>query len=237
MAKIVGIIGSGHGKLGNTVLAVRRGVQIARVYQPVVNNPKSARQELSRAKMSLAVKSLRPMKRFINMGWQKSNPSYQFQQAVAQAIPVGNNIITGGAGTELFFDPETCMPCLSNGTLSKPITADLDFTMANLVRFKAVGSESDHFTPSGTPIKLGLVACVYNDAVGIAITGTFTEGEAGNFSAEIIVPENWSGMEVYVYCFTKQLPEGINGLATIRTPWRFPSEVSPTALVGTGTIS
>lgn len=237
MAKIVGIIGSGHGKLGNTVLAVRRGEQIARVYQPVVANPKSARQQLSRAKMSLAVKSLRPMKRFINMGWQKSNPSYEFQQAVSKAIPVGNNIITGGAGAELFFDPEACMPCLSNGTLSKPITADLDFTMESKVRFKAVGSESDHFTPSGTPIQLGLVACVYNDIVGIAITNTFTEGEAGNFSAEIEVPENWSGMEVYVYCFTKQLPEGINGLNTTRTPWRFPSEVSPTALVGTGTIS
>lgn len=53
MAKIYGLFGSLTGKLADTVMAVRNGVQIARKYQPVVFNPSTAAQVAQRAKMKL----------------------------------------------------------------------------------------------------------------------------------------------------------------------------------------
>lgn len=53
MAKVVGLVGSASGKIGNMVYAVINGVQIARVYQPQVTNPKSTLQNLQRAKGNL----------------------------------------------------------------------------------------------------------------------------------------------------------------------------------------
>lgn len=54
MGKVVGLIGSASGKIGNIVYAVTNGIQTARVYQPVVSNPKSVGQSLQRAKGNLA---------------------------------------------------------------------------------------------------------------------------------------------------------------------------------------
>lgn len=54
MAKVVGLVGSASGKIGNVVYAVTNGIQTARVYQPVVSNPKSILQNRQRAKGNLA---------------------------------------------------------------------------------------------------------------------------------------------------------------------------------------
>lgn len=54
MAKMYGLGGVLSGKLGNTVLAITNGIQVARQYQPVVSNPKSTGQSLQRSKGNLA---------------------------------------------------------------------------------------------------------------------------------------------------------------------------------------
>lgn len=55
MAKLVGLIGSGRGKLGNTVLYKgEKGETYARVYQPKVQNPRTQGQVDQRAKINLA---------------------------------------------------------------------------------------------------------------------------------------------------------------------------------------
>lgn len=54
MGKVVGLVGAASGKIGNLVYAVTNGIQTARVYQPVVSNPKSTGQSLQRAKGNLA---------------------------------------------------------------------------------------------------------------------------------------------------------------------------------------
>lgn len=53
MGKVVGLIGSASGKIGNLVYAVTNGIQTARVYQPIVANPKTTAQSLQRAKGNL----------------------------------------------------------------------------------------------------------------------------------------------------------------------------------------
>lgn len=51
--KLQGIVGKGSGKLGASVFTIRNGVQVVREYNPVVTNPKSARQTGQRAKFKL----------------------------------------------------------------------------------------------------------------------------------------------------------------------------------------
>lgn len=70
MAKVVGLVGSASGKIGNIVYAVTNGIQIARVYQPVVSNPKSSLQSMQRAKGNLAgrISSFVPRTAIMGMG-------------------------------------------------------------------------------------------------------------------------------------------------------------------------
>lgn len=53
MAKIYGINGVISGRVNNVVYAMRNGVQVARKYNPIVMDPKSANQVAARAKMKL----------------------------------------------------------------------------------------------------------------------------------------------------------------------------------------
>lgn len=53
--KLSGFVGTGSGKLGNSVFMVRGGQQIVRQYQPIVLNPKSSTQREQRAKWKAAV--------------------------------------------------------------------------------------------------------------------------------------------------------------------------------------
>lgn len=54
MGKVVGLVGAASGKIGNVVYAVTNGIQTARVYQPIVSNPKSIGQSMQRARGNLA---------------------------------------------------------------------------------------------------------------------------------------------------------------------------------------
>lgn len=70
MGKVVGLIGSASGKIGNLVYAVTNGIQTARVYQPIVSNPKSALQTMQRSKGNLAgrISGLTPRTAIMGLG-------------------------------------------------------------------------------------------------------------------------------------------------------------------------
>lgn len=70
MGKVVGLIGAASGKVGNIVYAVTNGIQVARVYQPIVSNPKSALQNAQRAKGNLAgrISSFTPRTAIMGLG-------------------------------------------------------------------------------------------------------------------------------------------------------------------------
>lgn len=70
MAKLFGLNGYATGKLGNNVLVVSNGIQIARQYQPNVHNPKSPLQSSQRAKGNLAgrISALTPRTAIVGLG-------------------------------------------------------------------------------------------------------------------------------------------------------------------------
>lgn len=70
MGKVVGLVGSASGKIGNIVYAVTNGIQTARVYQPIISNPKTALQNAQRAKGNLAgrISSFTPRTALMGLG-------------------------------------------------------------------------------------------------------------------------------------------------------------------------
>ena len=237
MAKITGLIGSGHGKLGNTVMTVRRGQQIARVYQPVVANPKSARQQLSRAKLRLAVATLRPFIYSLRAGWNKIAPGYEFQKAIGVAIPVDNGVIDI-VSDELTINAGELRACLSAPMLEPIDVDDLDFSQETQVGLRVHAPESAFVDEKGNPVNAGAVVVVWNKDGNTVVTAMKVISYSAQGSPVTVkLPERWSGMNVHVYAFVKQIPEGINGIDTDTLPWRFPAKTSAAVYAGQGQVS
>lgn len=239
MAKAVGLIGGLKGKVGNTVFRTRRGVQIASVYQPTVLNPKTARQQLSRAKMAAAVAALKPFVLALRAGWQQVYPSYELQHAIAVAIPANNLIVRQLDPTAPpTVDMQALAPCLSASQLSSPLVHDPDFSDESKVKFAMDIPASVFYDSDGSAIDAGAVVVISNPALNdvTVVHQPFTRNAAtANIVAD--VPAVWSGMEVEVYAFIKQIPVAVNGIQSTAMPWMYPAKTSPTAYVGEGTIA
>lgn len=90
MGKIVGLLGSASGKIGNMVFAVMNGIQTARVYQPNVSNPKSSLQTMQRAKGNLAgrVSSFTPRTAIFGLGGNNRIRRGEFLRTLLKAATV-----------------------------------------------------------------------------------------------------------------------------------------------------
>lgn len=233
MAKAVGLIGSLKGKVGNTVFATRRGIQVARVYQPVVAQPKSARQQLSRAKLALATESLRPFNLFLRAGWQKTRPTYEFQQGVKRVIPVDKAIITGDSPANIQIDYDLLAEVFSAGGLQGIVTAAPTSAEEGKVDFSVTVPSADFLDEHGDNVDCGVVVAVFNKDLGQVMT--FHEKELTADVAKAIsltVPTDWSGTRVYVYAFAKQIPTAENGIPSTDLPWMYPAKTSKCVCAG-----
>lgn len=90
MGKVVGLIGSASGKIGNLVYAVTNGIQTARVYQPIVSNPKSGLQTMQRAKGNLAgrISSFTPRTAIMGLGTNNRSRRGEFLRNILKKAVV-----------------------------------------------------------------------------------------------------------------------------------------------------
>lgn len=233
MAKAVGLIGSLKGKVGNTVFATRRGIQVARVYQPVVAQPKSARQQLSRAKFALATDTLRPFNLFLRAGWQKTRPTYEFQQGVKRMIPVEEAIIIGSTPSEIRVSFPNLARVFSAGGLQGIVASDPTSENEGRVNFTVTVPAANFLDEHGGAVDCGLVLALYNvdlDNVIVFHEKTITPDVASAIS--LAVPADWSGTNVHVYAFAKQIPTAVNGIPSTDLPWMYPAKTSECVYVG-----
>lgn len=236
MAKNVGLIGGLTGKLGNTVNSVRRGVQISRVYQPVVANPKTKRQQLSRAKLALATATIKPLRLFVRAGWQLHVPTYEFQKAVGMMIPVAGGVIDGPTIDALTVDFGGLAGVLSANDMgsisSNTPTAENEGEVEVTITIPA----SMALDEGGNPIEVGAVMAVYCPDMDDAVI-MYQAAADGEVEATIQVPTAWSGLQCHVYAFAKQIPTASNGISTTSQPWMYPAPTSMCMYCGTVTIA
>lgn len=240
MAKAIGLIGNLKGKIGNTVFATRRGTQIARVYQPEVHNPKSARQELSRMKMKKAVETLKPFApQMLKAGLSRSFPTYEFQRAVGKAIPVDAGIITGsGSYDNLVVSAPALAAVMSEANIPNPFFGGSSFAEAETVKFNANLPQADFLGEGGSTMKCGIVVAIWSKDLGqVLCYHQDIEEPNVDIPVELEVPTAWTGIEVDVYAFAKQIPEAVNGIQSAEYPWMYPAKTSATVYVAHGTIA
>lgn len=236
MGKTVNVIGGLKGKVGNFVYQIRRGVQIARVYQPVVANPNTKRQELSRSKMALAGEVCRSMLLGLRAAHNLRHPGYEYQQGVAIMVPVSGGIIDGTTPGALTVQYTSLGKILGNGPLPQPSCGVLDFEEESEISFDVTLDPACYLDNNGSAIKAGVVTVVYQPDTNMSHV-EFLEVPTAGAHAHIEVPTTWSGLKVHVYCFAKQIPEAVNGIATVDVPWKYPAETSKTVYAGTGNIA
>lgn len=227
MAKNVGVIGALKGKVGNMVFRSRRGMQIASVYQPVVHNPKSARQEMSRAKMTMATNTAKSLKLLLRAGWQKTNPTYEVQQFVKHAIPTENAVITGNAPDLLEFDWVNSAKCVSANLLGYLSGMQQpDFSEEGEVGITFTPADELFLDSEGAAIGCGLVVGLYVPDFKQCIVKHFTCTKGQTLERAILYPSEWSGMKCVVYAFAKQIPNALNGIPSGDQPWMYPADTS-----------
>lgn len=233
MAKAVGLIGSLKGKVGNTVFATRRGIQIARVYQPVVANPKSSRQALSRAKFALATETLRPFALFLRAGLQLVRPTYEFQRGISGMVPVDAAIINGATPATLQVDEQEMAKVFSAPLLSPFVAGSPSSESEGVIKVAVTIPASDFLESDGSAIGCGMVFAVHADDLGDVIV--FHEKEFTpdvSKDCTLAVPAPWSGLNVKVYAFAKQIPTASNGFPSEELPWMYPAKTSRCKYIG-----
>lgn len=230
-----GLIGNGHGKLGNTVNYVRGGQQITRVYQPVVLNPRTARQELARARFKLANNIMSRFKIALDYGFA------MYKDTLHSAVSFGVSKMSTDGGPIGGNTPDSLNVAFDELQLSQGTAPVIDsysqptFTDPLEVAIATVdATTADTNKPAGCEV--GLVFVVYQPDVNVAIVKPMPYD---NFTGvAIAVPQEWQGMKVHIYAFVKYIPEtGLSAIPTDTTPWRYPAPASDTTYLGFGNIS
>lgn len=160
MAKMYGLGGVLSGKLGNTVLAVYNGVQVARQYQPIVANPKSAGQLAQRAKGNLVgrLSSFVPKAAIFGLGGNSRARRGEFLREAlkaARVTSVGGQFVAKIDNFNLLF---------SKGATRLSVWSPVLSAVQNFVSVTLTGTSASAMTPEEyASMVTRLVVVVYRD--------------------------------------------------------------------------
>lgn len=226
MARLTGFVGDVTGKMGNMVAYTRRGVNLARQYQPNVTNPNTKRQQRSRQLFTIAHGISAGMAPAVVMGYAAVSPTYERQNFVGKVLMSGA-IGLNDEMTEVNIDwaqvPVSWGPLVP---LRGEMTPNVE--IPNQVGFPLTAemiADANCLIDGVTPINclvFGVVSCPQMGDTIMALIGY--KSESMQFSlyegGVISVPASWSGEEVHVYAFCKQSPTPKNGISMTTLPPR-----------------
>lgn len=157
MAKLVGLIGSGRGKLGNTVLYKgEKGETYARVYQPKVQNPRTQGQVDQRAKINLAgqISALASKALLAPIGISGRRNRAEFLKSLIKAVNIRNT------GESVKADIEVAEIKFSRGQVPLQATIGNITIASDIITVPLTINDEEKIEKYGERI----VVFVYNDA-------------------------------------------------------------------------
>lgn len=126
MAKGNMFIGNGRGKVGNLVVSTRAGVQVTRVYQPRVANPKSYSQMLQRAKFANAVKFYKKaVQNFFKFAFEDKRKTESDYNAFMRHNVMNSALLSKVNVDDAYF-PALGRWVMSSGSLPNPFNVEAD---------------------------------------------------------------------------------------------------------------
>ena len=215
MAKVVGLVGSARGKIGNIVYAVTNGIQTARVYQPVVTNPKTAGQNMQRAKGNLAgrISSFVPRTAIKGLG---INNRIRRGELLRNILKNADARYVDGV-YEAKINPALVL--FSKGAVTLPVTLSSITATSHSVAVVLSGVADTIITPEVYASRLvRLVAMVYeqstNELVEVS-TKLATMPTQGSTATTNMAIAHAGGYDVFVYAIPMTTEDG--SAATIDT--------------------
>lgn len=186
MGKVVGLVGAASGKIGNIVYAVTNGIQTARVYQPVVSNPKTQLQIGQRAKANLIGRLSGKIDWQVIVGLNgasKRSRRSRFLQLglrAADLLVEGNSTKATIKSDEIIFSEGSVMPVIGATNYSAQVRS------VSLTLSKLSGASDDDFDKSGV-IVVVLLSSVDQKYVS-ALYRVVTADEFTHGSINVIIP-------------------------------------------------
>lgn len=236
---------NGKGKIGNMVGYTRGGVQMFRAWQPIVANPRTARQVLSRAKLALASNIARGMASLLRVSYgDEANSRVSSRNLFTkQIIPTKADVFTGTTPAALqvkFENLPVARGVVENVSWDEPdyenpLTVSVDFSVREVPEV--------YTGPNGEVMAAVAVLAVYNRDLNQTQFGYATVYNGDDWAPDtgwgitLIVPSHWQGTRVEVYGFVKQVPLAQNGITTLTAPYRIPGRTSNSVYLGNGTIA
>lgn len=208
MAKVVGLVGAASGKIGNLVYAVTNGMQTARVYQPIVSNPKSIGQLMQRAKGNLAgrISGFVPRTALMGLGANNRIRRGEFLRILLKGATVSN--------VEGVFEAKIQPPdvLFSKGAVLLPVEMSNIDAAAHQVSVTLSGFADTVIAPEVYASRLvRLVAMVYeqnsNDLIEVS-TRLATMPDQGATATTSMAIAHAGGFDVFVYAIPMSTEDG-----------------------------
>lgn len=199
MGKVVGLVGAASGKIGNLVYAVTNGIQTARVYQPMVSNPKSALQTMQRARGNLAgrISSFTPRTAIMGLGVNNRARRGEFLRNILKNA----DVVTSDDGYKAKIDNNLVL--FSKGSVGVSYVLPSFSTTANAVTVDLVGASAEQIPAElYDTMTTRIVVMVYDlttqDLVGV-VTQMAVKPKQGEHALTRILTSYPSGYLADVY--------------------------------------
>lgn len=208
MGKVVGLIGSASGKIGNLVYAVTNGIQTARVYQPIVSNPKSALQTMQRSKGNLAgrISGFTPRTAIMGLGTNNRARRGEFLRNILKKAMV----VTTASGYEAKIDNPDIL--FSRGSVNLSIASGTVTALNNSMSVTLTGVASGTISPEVyASMQTRLVAMVYDSTsqeLIEVVTSIAVKPAIGGTAATLLAVSNSGGYYVDVYAIPMSTADG-----------------------------
>lgn len=238
MARITGFVGDVTGKMGNMVAYTRRGVNLARQYQPNVTNPNTRRQQKSRRIFAEAYNVARQLAAPVTMAYAAVSSTYERQNFVgklidAKAISVSQDLVQ--VTVDWASVPVSWGPLVPIRTGGRP-TSEAPQKITIPLSADSV-ADSNCLIDGVTPINCLVFGVAYSvemqDSLLALVGYKDVNGQwvPVNGGAIETTPE-WSGVSVHVWAFCKQSPTPLNDIPITQLPPRIRYRSSPARYYG-----
>lgn len=208
MGKVVGLVGAASGKIGNLVYAVTNGIQTARVYQPVVSNPKTPLQTAQRAKGNLCgrISSFVPRAAIFGLGVNARARRGRFLSNLLNAATV---TIVGGQYRAKVADNaiKFSMGSVPISVIQSAITAQANTINVSLLGVSSAVMSADTYASKLTRLVVMVYDSATNDLVEV-VTKIATKPAQSATEATNLSTTHPSGYTAVVYAIPMDTNDG-----------------------------
>lgn len=233
MGKIHGIANHGvTGKIGAFVYAKGLGGEtVVRNYTAKVKNPKTARQRISRQRLSIASKMAAALGSAIQVGYAKACAGlkmYPRNLFVKGIIPMDANIINLAHG-EVEIEYSGIKVSKRDGIAELPTMGTATSSAAGKISVAVTAIPANPNPGAG---EYGLVVVAYDPENERILMTQAVGTTAVTSGVELNGGEAWQSASAHVFAFLKWIPASGNDISDTTTPWKYPSATSDTVYVG-----